>query len=866
MNIMKEVTIRQMKQNRKRTVVTMIGVIISVAMITAVTTLAVSFMNMMQRQVMEYTGDWHVAYPGINAEQIEELKADPKHEAVSFYSIEGYAPFETSQNKNRPYLYLKSYSSEMFEHFHVELLSGRYPEKPGEVVITEAINQNAGSRYEIGDTIEAAFGKRMGLSQDGDPIELTESMPLARDEGEIAEQLENTKLQSLVVVGIMSTASNESTISPSYSLLSYLDLSTITEGGKSATAMVLVDKPNNKLYDDANAYAQSFGLESAVYNNDLLRLHGLTRNESLRATLYGLAAIILVIIVLASVMLIYNAFAISVSERTRHLGMLSSIGATRKQKRNSVFFEGFVIGVVAIPIGLISGVGGIALTIYLLGDTLLSAVNSSMPMVVRVNPSSILLSIALAALTIFVSTLRPARRASRISAIDAIRQTSDIKLEASDIKTSSLIRRVLGLEAELGLKNLKRNRKRFLSTVLSISLSIVLFLTVSYFTQILKKSMELGDSAPTYDLLIRDARGEEQSQLLFDSLAARPEVESIIQTQEYTLFADLPISKLSTILQEQIAESPDMAENGLYQNYLTVFTLDPASFETYAKKTGTDIDQLEDPNHLTAIMIRNALHEDPYLGSITELAASQLEAGDSLALYDLDYETDERIPIQDLEILTITDELPMGVNQPSIGGLTIIVSDTVYKQLGQGAQDNRWRFLMLRSTDAMETERSIESLEDYDFSIYNVLASRQNSFQLLFLMQVFIYGFIALMTLISIANIFNTISTGIALRRREFAMLKSVGMTPRSFKRMIRFESFFYGLNALSLGLPLSFIFMLLIHRSVGQSLRFSFNPPWMSTLIAVVAVFVIVAASMLYSGSKLDDANIVEALKDENS
>ena len=97
----------------------------------------------------------------------------------------------------------------------------------------------------------------------------------------------------------------------------------------------------------------------------LLRYYGVTANDQLRMTLFSLAGIIMSVIIIGSVALIYNAFAISVSERARHLGMLSSVGATKKQKRNSVFFEGAVIGAISIPIGILAGIAGIGITFAL---------------------------------------------------------------------------------------------------------------------------------------------------------------------------------------------------------------------------------------------------------------------------------------------------------------------------------------------------------------------------------------------------------------------------------------------------------------------------------------------------------------------
>ena len=127
-------------------------------------------------------------------------------------------------------------------------------------------------------------------------------------------------------------------------------------------AFVVSSKISRSIYEHAKNLAQVNEIQLGDFNSELLRYYGVTANDQLRMTLFSLAAIIMSVIIIGSVALIYNAFGISVSERARHLGMLSSVGATKKQKRNSVFFEGAVIGAISLPIGIIAGLVGIGTT------------------------------------------------------------------------------------------------------------------------------------------------------------------------------------------------------------------------------------------------------------------------------------------------------------------------------------------------------------------------------------------------------------------------------------------------------------------------------------------------------------------------
>ena len=135
----------------------------------------------------------------------------------------------------------------------------------------------------------------------------------------------------------------------------------------------------------------------------------------------------------------------------------------------------------------------------------------------------------------------------------------------------------------------------------------------------------------------------------------------------------------------------------------------------------------------------------------------------------------------------------------------------------------------------------------------------------IFVANMFAYTFIIMISLIAVANVFNTISTNISLRRREFAMLKSVGMTQKGFSRMMNYECLLYGSKALLLGLPVSCGITYLIYRAVTTAYETSFHLPWAAIGIAVLSVFLVVFATMMYSMSKVKKDNPIDALKNEN-
>ncbi|HBX22185.1 MAG TPA: ABC transporter permease [Desulfotomaculum sp.] len=867
MNIVNKLTVRHLQQNKRRTLVTIMGVIISVAMVTAVATLGGSFLELMQRQTIASEGEWHVLYQDVNKAQLAAVKNDAATKALVLSRDRGYAPLEGGQNENKPYLFIREYNAQGFEQFPIVLSKGRLPQAGNEVVVSEEIADNAKVAYQIGDHITLDIGERYLTNGEGSGAALQQFNALQMEDGAIAETLTNKTTRSYTVVGFIERPTWEPTWAPGYTIISYVDEDMISKDD-TVNATVVLNKINSALYTHAEELAKQNQIETVQFNNNLLRYYGVTNNDNLRSTLFSLSAIIMAVIVVGSVSLIYNAFAISVSERSRHLGMLSSVGATKRQKRNSVFFEGAIIGLISIPIGIICGLAGIGITFWFINPMIQGVLGVTERLTVSVTPLSILIACAVSMFTIFISTYLPALKASKISAIDAIRQTTDVKLTGKAVKTSKFMRQLFGMEAEIGLKNLKRNKRRYQATVFSLVISIVLFLAVSYFTANLIKAVELSQHGVNYDIQVSmDSPYTTADERLVESIAALDDVTAYSVLQELRVNAWVSEEAIAKELQGQVKQDQNILEHGKFPYYVNIHALDEANLQAYAKEVGTDYEQLLNPEHLTGIVIDTITYQDREAEKYVETKAINAAIGQDIDLFYTDEETEEETYLQKLAIGALTDQYPMGVLPAGVGGLNIIVSAQVLEQLigTKNVADFQTTKLLLKSTDPMATQHEIEDMQESNVSVHNLYQVRQQEEQIILLMSVFTYGFIVLITAISMANIFNTISTSISLRKREFAMLKSVGMTPKGFNKMINYESIFYGLKSLCYGLPISILVMYLIHRSLMNSFSYGFAIPWISILYVVAAVFVIVSSAMLYSSAKVKKENIIDALKQES-
>ncbi|WP_211653301.1 ABC transporter permease [Planococcus alpniumensis] len=861
MNIVNKVTVRHLKENKRRSLVTIIGAIISVAMITAVATLGVSFLDLLIREDIEQNGEWHVQYQEATVEQLQAIEQDGNTEQLIVTS-DGFADFESAKTDSKRYLYFRNFEAQGMEHFPLALTEGRLPENANEVVISETLNTNSDETYQVGDTLTAGIGERMHSLENR---KLSEFDAMQFGEGDtFNEELVNVEEQTFDIVGIIEQPGWEVSWLPVVSVVGFTDTNTAA-ADDTFDGYVVASKINNDVFDDAKAFAEAQGIPSVDFNSDLLRLYGATQNDNLRTTLFSLAGIMMGIVVIGSVALIYNAFAISVSERARHLGMLASVGATKRQKRNSVFFEGAIIGAISIPLGILAGLGGIWVTFQFVNTFLQGALNVEQQLEVVVTPMMLVVAIGVSALTILISTYIPAQKASKISAIDAIRQTQDIKLTGKAVKTSKWVRKLFGLEAEIGLKNLKRNRKRYLATVFSLVISIVLFLSVTYFTNNLKTSLEMTQSELRYDIQLYGGELNEQSLAQYANLSDVTEAGLMRQAGGE---AHIPQDRLPEALLEEIERGETELVDDRYRYYVSVYAMDSENFAQYAEQIGVDPADFgqETPR---AILIDEVVYQDGQSGKLKETETVKIEEGETLELLgssinEMGEEIEPEV-LANVEIAARTNEAPAGVSTSYLGNLDLIVPMDALDELGFIAGDT-YPSITLASSDPMKTEAEILEINEAGIDISNVFQRRQQQEQLVLLMQVFTYGFITLISLISIANIFNTISTSIQLRKREFAMLRSVGMTPKGFNKMIRYESLFYGVKALAYGLPISFAAMVAMHFALGQTFDYGFIVPWGSVAFVIVVIFLIVGAAMLYSIAKIKNDNIIESLKQENA
>ena len=811
----------------------------------------------------------------------------------------GYAYAQGCENEFKPYIYVLGAGEGVENVLPIHITSGRYPASREEILLPNHLYTNGGVKYSLGDQLTLELGSRV---LDGCP--LYQETPCyvyeQGDEVHNGEVLEPVKTRSYTVVGFYDRLSMriESHISPGYTAITLADEKIDPE---SAYDVYFRMKQPKEIY----GFMRQMGLDGDC-NTDLLMYAGTFAADSFSRVLYGLVVIVILLIMFGSVALIYNAFSISVSERTKQFGLLASIGATKRQLRSMVLFEACAVSVIGIPLGILAGVSGIGVTQLLIGDKFRS-MGFPIDMKLSVSPAAILIAVAVALITVLISAWIPSSRATKVSAVAAIRQNMDVK-NTKPVKTFRLTYKVFGLPGALANKHYKRNRKKYRATVLSLFMSITLFVSASAFTDYLMETVAVGFGSYNYDLAVSvagDGHEEITPQELLERMRAAKGVTGAAYTQERYVKLQVRQEHLTPQVKEILGNhQQNTQDSSLWDMYSYITFEDNDTFRALLKQNGLPEAEYMDAAHPKAVVLDGNMqfnlvsqkyekiqffprgHFSMTLQREREIPgyyhAGEIlnEENQPVVIYvkdrahevegpeELHLSPEEAYVSSDLNIGQVIREAPFFVRQSD--GIRIIYPFSfAEKVFGDFKPGEHNYFYKLTSRNHKESEAELQTILNSNGldgkAVQNIAEMEESERNIITIVRVFSYGFIVLISLIAAANVFNTISTNISLRRREFAMLKSVGMSQKDFNRMMNYECLLYGSRALLYGLPAACGVTYLIYRAILQGVETAFQLPWTAIGIAVLSVFLVVFATMMYAMGKIKKEDPIHALKTEN-
>ncbi len=910
MKILNDLSIKDLKLNKKRSAVIIIGIILSTALICGVAGIVTSFQHTLIEMVKEREGNFHAKFYEVPKDELKYIQEN--RNVKDYYLSEelGYSYLEGSKNKYKPYLNVIAMDEKYLKNMGLELSEGRMPQNENELVISKHIISNGKVNYKIGDTISLEIGTRQlttgeklnqnnpYLSEENNDqtIQISEDGLNITQENEKKEVLEeeivNTAKKEYKIVGIIERPWLEDYSAPGYTVITKLDkiqnnaniavlytnLFKYQEYTEQINEMIKAQTREEK--EEGTNFR---GLRKSVYisykynfelNYDLLSYEGANLSDNTLQFLYTIGGIIMSIVLVSSVFVIRNGFAISITERLKQYGMLSSVGATKKQIKKSVYFEGLILGCIGIPLGILSGIFAIDIVLKIV-SYIINKYIEVFDLVYSISWGAILLSVIIAVITIWLSCKSSARKASKVTPIEAIRSADDIKLKAKKVKCPKIITKIFKIGGEIAYKNLKRSKKKYRTTVISIIVSVVTFIAISSFIEFGFKTSESYYTEIGYNIALFERTDEINTK---ENLQKK--YERFSEVSKLKGIDDFSIKRMNSLEiegKEHFTEFANKIKAKVYDangnevernDTVTIMALGKQQYNKFIEKIGGKYEDYKDG----AILLDNCINYDEegnkVRGNLYKWQKGDIITGKITIPPETEEESND-IRLKDLSIKIIerTSERPMGFENMYSDTGYLIVSDEYIEKIGYASL----HVLQIDSKDCFKVEDEIKqfyksiNMNEDSISILNYEESVKQNNAIVLVISIFLYGFITVITLIGITNIFNTITTNMNLRKKEFAMLKSIGMTKKEFNRMIRLESIFYGLKSLIIGIPIGVGLSYLIYKAFEIDMGMNYVLPVKSIMISIIFVAVVIGIIMKYSMSRINKQNIIETIRNDN-
>ena len=857
MNVLNKLTLKSLQMNKKRTIVTIIGIILATSLITAVATMVVSFRATMIEYEKEDAGNYHYMFEDVVYDDLKYFKNNSNIEDIYLTEDIGYTYLEGNNNEYKPYLHLLAFNEEALINSSVKLLEGRMPQNENEIVVSEHIKDIAQVEYNVGDTLSLDVSKRVDLSGED---ELKQNNAYVEDE----EKLEKLYTKEYKVVGIIERPNYdiENPASPGYTVITYLNENNITKnlnvyvllneyGLKNQEEFIsqitgidkniLIKIKNDEQLDEKELEEYNNIKYSYSKNEGLLRYENFEVSDSTMSSILSLAVVVIVIIIVTSIFCIRNSFAISITEKMRQYGMLASVGTTPKQIKKNVLYEAMILALIAIPIGILCGLFADFVLLKVVSTLLADALNN-LNFVFSVSWLSLVFVVLLTLITIYLSAISSARRAAKVSPIEAIRGNNDIKINPKKIKSSKIVEKLFGIGGKIADKNLKRNKKKYRTTVISIVVSVSIFIAMSSFINYAMEASSVYYKNTSYNLYVRD--GSKDSYEKIGKFSGIDEYSIVRMSNFYVDSNTLKVNEDSRI-DDEYSSLP-----------ITIVALGDEEYRRYVNELGLNYNEAKDKAILIDDYTQYVVDEENN-GKYIMKRIYTYEKGDTiLGSFD-----DEGVKDTYLEIAAVATTRPMGLEDVNNSYGTLVISDDFYDS---NIKDTFAEELYIKCDNSNKIEGQI--MQEYeDLIVYNLDEQMQQEQSVYLVIQIFLYGFITVISLIGITNIFNTITTNMNLRSREFAMLKSIGMTDKEFNKMIRLESILYGLKSLFIGIPIGIILSYLVYKSISGGIEMEFTLPINSIIISIIVVMLLIILIMRYSLSKINKQNIIETIRKDN-
>lgn len=858
MNLYTSLTLRYLKQNKRRTLVTIIGIILATALICGIGNICTSFMDYQMRDEIQSSGSFYATFTDIDKEKASVIT---KSSGVSEYGYKKNLGSVILDKKNSTSLDINVFDKNTINSFQITLKKGSYPKNESELIVTQDLLNKWNKK--IGDKITLNLGE------------------LIYDDMGMISKLKNPQKTTFKIVGTLDKALYNSKFAiagfdiNSVDKNEKFDVSICTKNPKDIyktaisigknIGLVQKDNPKDESYnydEQANLY-----FKDIEYNEGLLRLLGASSYSNINITLLLIVGLVASLVIIATIATIYNSFSIAISERKKQFAILNSIGATKSQIMKFVFLEGFLVSIVGIPIGLLSGTVAIDIVFKVIKTFFKTSMFGELDLRVVFSPIVLILSTLVILLTIFISALIPAINAAKISPLEAIKNSSNLKV--GKIKSSKLVKKIFKTEGELAYKNLRRNKGKFRITLFSLVISIVIFISFNGFVDMFVEANQINYGSITNDLTLYENNllTKEEVQKTIDELKKINGLKDVAIDKGYNLNVHVDEKNINKDLRESLKQSHYVDMDNSNYNFINSRLYIPGYFSiSNIKLSEGKFDRKTAKAENGVILVRYSYQES--LAKKGKVVLSNYKVGDTLNCTITSYDSDGKESEKEvkLKILAITDEILTGNNQYPETSFGVVAYDDLIPSLGITDDESSSNLYYVATNQEKSTRDEVKKVaEENNLSVMDSIDEAQKLEQTMNVMKIFVYGFIVVISLVSVTNIINTISTNINLRKREFAIIKSIGVTPQGFKKMIYMESILYGILSLLYGIPIGICMNVIMNRILEGMITVQTLIPYKSILICIISIFIITFIASYIPLKKISKENIIDNIRQES-
>ena len=859
MNLYTSLTLRYLKQNKRRTLVTIIGIILATALICGIGNICTSFMDYQMRDQIQSSGSFYATFTDIDKEKASVIT---KSSGVSEYGYKKNLGSVILDKKNSTSLDINVFDKNTINSFQITLKKGSYPKNESELIVTQDLLNKWNKK--IGDKITLNLGE------------------LIYDDMGMISKLKNSQKTTFKIVGTLDKAPYNSKL---FAITGF-DINTVNKNEKFDVS--ICTKNPKDIYKTAISIGKNIGLvkeddpkdesysydeqtnlyfKDIEYNEGLLRLLGASSYSNINITLLLIVGLVASLVIIATIATIYNSFSIAISERKKQFAILNSIGATKSQIMKFVFLEGFLVSIVGIPIGLLSGTVAIDIVFKVIKTFFKTSMFGELDLRVVFSPIVLILSTLVILLTIFISALIPAINAAKISPLEAIKNSSNLKV--GKIKSSKLVKKIFKTEGELAYKNLRRNKGKFRITLFSLVISIVIFISFNGFVDMFVEANQINYGSITNDLTLYENNllTKEEVQKTIDELKKINGLKDVAIDKGYNLNVHVDEKNINKDLRESLKQSDYVDMDNSTYNFINSRLYIPGYFSiSNIKLSEGKFDRKTAKAENGVILVRYSYQES--LAKKGKVVLSNYKVGDTLNCTITSYDSDGKESAKEvkLKILAITDEILTGNQQYPETSFGVVAYDDLIPSLGIKDDKSSSNSYYVATNQEKSTRDEVKKVaEENNLSVIDSIDEAQKLEQTMNVMKIFVYGFIVVISLVSVTNIINTISTNINLRKREFAIIKSIGVTPQGFKKMIYMESILYGILSLLYGIPIGICMNVLMNKILEGVITVQTLIPYKAILICVVAIFIITFIASYIPLKKISKENIIDNIRQES-